>query len=128
MRKHFTIDRSKWYRGGAVYMKGRGLGQDPMLENPAGGMCCLGQIAEQCGVSRRGRDYYYPRAIEEHQKAIPLLADAEGTSDLALEAAEINDSTSISDRTREARLKRLFADQGITLTFVGRTPRKRETR
>lgn len=122
----FTIDRSKWIRGydASPY--------PTSLLNPAGHMCCLGFCLRAYGLEEadiKGKPT--PEDVENDRKSLPEEAawllqarnnvlcgstgrDSSVTQDLIV----INDSKDFGDAEREARLTKLFAKQGIEVTFV----------
>lgn len=92
-------------------------------------MCCLGFVAEQCGVSRKellGATYPY----KLRRSAPPLLAynyesnTPHGVvtlwrdSELSGTAAQINDSHGLTDSEREEKLILWFENHGLELIFV----------
>lgn len=129
IKKNFTIDRSFWVRGGQS-REGQTMGASS-LRNEKGNACCLGHIANQCGVPWEAMvNASLPNDLRLAIR--PLLygvligygapIDSEDmlpNSNIANEAARINDNSDISDVTREAALTTLFLKSGITLTFHG---------
>lgn len=130
MTYKFTINRDTWLRGEP---------DDSFLLRDDGFMCCLGQIAEQCGVPR---DHLLNMDIpagllgsDEFNLAphpvIGMLAEKASAADihimniwfrnttLAHDAMTINDSYNYSDVERESRLIKLFAKHNIELEFIG---------
>lgn len=118
--KTFVIDRTRWVRGGR--------GGDTRMLNFQGNMCCLGQVARQCGFSA---DQLYDRStpvdvvVDADTKPSGFLTRAtrygpKGTR-LARAAIIINDAWGLSDCEREARLSRLFKAHGYALKFKGGT-------
>lgn len=113
----FTINRDLWLRGTGTGMLYNG--------QPRQCMCCLGQIGEQCGVSREAmRDVGLPSHLNDPSPwpngMRGMFPDEDG--DMEQEAAAINDDARITDTIREAQLRRLFADHEITLAFVDGLP------
>lgn len=110
----FTIDRTKWYRGKTATASALLRPQDGM-------MCCLGQMALQCG--------YTPEQIESitEPNAFPtvekdlfpsyILNDGHQTQ-TCVRMMDINDRRDISDSEREERLKNEVAQFGDELEFV----------
>lgn len=126
-RRHFTIDRSFWRRGASrLDLRPHGYTE---LHNKLGNACCLGHIAQQCGVtwaeltgttmpgelSVASRAFLYGVLIDNKLDESDRLPNP----DIAAVAASINDSITISDEVREAEITALFAESGITLTFHG---------
>jgi len=134
MNKNFTVDRSFWHRGGwRLDSDSQRLGHGgAALRNDEGNACCLGHIANQCGLPWSELDgVELPGDLRSTSKP-PLygvlidfeseeLTDTENTpnSDLVNEAAGINDNSKISDSEREEKLTELFLKSGIALTFHG---------
>lgn len=118
--KTITIDRSKWNRGGGKYSKILGV---TSLLSPKGGMCCLGFICNQAGVPKEHMlNKEMPGRV--HHKRVPrCLVSNKMNSDLAIDASTINDYEDMAENTREAKIKKLFADH-FNIVFVGKTPRK----
>lgn len=100
--KELVIDRARW-------------GQGKLKRFDNGKMCCLGFLSLACGVPEA-------RILN---KAFPCSTWAEeyGVNkefvDRAEPAAGINDSTTKSYTQKEFELIDLFADNGITLSFIG---------
>jgi hypothetical protein len=110
-RFSFTIDRSKWFRGGKP--------EDSRLLRDDGKQCCVGFYLEACGVPRKHllRANYFPR---DTTPTVPAGADWLMVSRDAGEASVyvVNDAPGYSEEKRESLLTKLFADQGIDVTFV----------
>jgi hypothetical protein len=120
----FVVQRSKWLRG-----KEDGT----VLLDQHGCMCCLGFVAKQCGVTDYNLlDSGLPSSMglsegdEDAQRIGGVLLTPQRYSsspgswrdaDLVEVAVEINDSTTLTDDEREARLTALFAKHGYTLRF-----------
>jgi len=108
----FKIDRRKWYRG-------KGDAESKLLRGEDGKMCCLGQVALQCGIpSWEILNVLAPGGIS--QKYIGKLPDWIAgviTPDSAVPAMRINDSENLGDKRREVRLKATFKRNGDTITF-----------
>lgn len=118
----YTIDRTKWLRGEGSMVS------DLLRED--GKMCCLGQIAKQCGLKPKElRNTASPMSLdqkpaEKFRKALPWLlkvdkvdAEFENTHICGV-AMEVNDREKLSDAKREARLTAIFAKRGIELEFI----------
>jgi hypothetical protein len=93
--------------------------------NEQGFMCCLGQVALQCGLKREDifkrnepRDTKimcnYLTSLVEREDSIVLENSA-----LAVLAMNINDDQMFSHKEREQKLKELFSENNIDLQFVG---------
>ena len=129
-KKTITIDRSKWCRGNRFAggeFDGAGVDDTALLTN-AKTMCCLGFFCHQSGVPNKDLMLNgTPEAIPaKYHKMVTALVDTDGSpsdSSFSNAAMEINDSTRIDEKTREMRLKKLFAEYNYRIVFVGRTPR-----
>lgn len=111
--KELVIDRAMWGQG--VLFR-----QEPDdMAGPKGSMCCLGWLSRACGVS--DKDMYYMGYPSSTWVSVPVefTRGAIGLrSSTALQAANINDGNkSLPDK--EAELIKLFAENGIALSFVG---------
>ena len=109
----FVVDRKTWYRG-----KGS---EGSRLLDSSGQRCCLGFVAEQCGIGDEDLlgspdiiGVSYPAVVNFPEW---LYKDGE-TADAGF-VYEVNDSCSISDEKRERMLKRVFAQAGDEIQFVG---------
>lgn len=113
--KKFTVRRSKWRRGGPHYSeKNKGT---TFLLNEEGYMCCLGFACNQiCRIPmEKLLNNSYPWEVANSNTT---FVDSEGNSpDFVKKAVNINDNEKISNKVREARLTKLFADNGIKVTF-----------
>jgi len=125
----FTIDRATWRCGQEGDFK-RGKG-DTALLNKEGYMCCLGQIARQCGFDdEQLMDTAGPDGIETGEVTGFLRQhdiDDDGgyryvlNTRLAADAMDINDDKDLTHEQRETKLKALFAQEGYEIKFVGRS-------
>jgi hypothetical protein len=116
--KSFTVRRKKWARGG--------INGEAALLNDEGCMCCLGFAA--CQISRIPKTILFdegePNGVYKSNSFLTVLEKLEDDStevsnnDLANRAMAINDDTDISDKMREAKLKRLFRKHKIIINFV----------
>lgn len=100
------IDRSKW-------------GRHAML-NIRYNMCCLGFLAKACGY-KDGQLVGRSAPYAEWTKVPKAFRNTpSGLATAALdEAISINDSVTISAPNKETQLIKLFADNGIKLSFTG---------
>ena len=119
------IDRSKWNRA----MPGKSVA-DTMgavkLLNEAGNMCCLGFVSKSLGLKDEHiRDRAYPQSTMQEIKHLTAFNSYNIIKDttLSCRAAGINDDRTLSPQMKEQRLKNLFLEHDIKLTFVGRTPK-----
>jgi hypothetical protein len=115
MTDTFVIKRSKWLRGERYSV---------LLRHDDKKMCCLGQIADQCGVPTiHILDTTTPRKISPifHDRIDFLIKKSDNfnplNSELASSAMDINDDLNITDDEREEQLILLFAANGKTLVF-----------
>ena len=110
-----VIDRSKWGAGG--------------LLNDDGKMCCLGFASKACGASEDeiGGLAFPPHSFVGKYNMPPWMCCNEKCTDTRCRpaavlghaaAAGINDS-SIPESEKEERLAKLFAANGIELSFIG---------
>jgi len=127
-KKSFTIDRSFWRRG-AGRLDSEGINSPhgrTELRNKNGNACCLGHIAQQCGVTWSAlTGVSLPSGLFGASRALldgvltDSLFDKLPNPKIVVMAAGINDSSAISDAEREEKLAELFAKSGIALTFHG---------
>lgn len=115
-----TIDRSKWRKGGENFDHVQGLTK---LLNKEGYMCCLGFDALASGIPREvilGRDTPAD-IVNETEHHVPddyeitRLCSTHGMPDnsQAVNAAmDANDEYKISEKTREARVRKALIDLG----------------
>lgn len=108
--KELVIDRAMWGQG--VLFR-----QEPDdMAGPKGSMCCLGWLSRACGVS--DKDMYYMGYPSSTWVSVPAEFTDAHAGRAARLAAGINDGNkSLPDK--EAELIKLFADNGIALSFVG---------
>jgi hypothetical protein len=111
--KKFVIKRSEWHRGGK-----ESLGTCQLL-NEQGNKCCLGFYALACGLEENQiKDvfYYTSCKVEPFIKdVIPneLWKDANNRNMFP----RVNDDKKISDKEREVKLTKMFADIGVEVLF-----------
>lgn len=118
----FKVDRSKWVCGDGGE-NGEGLGV-AMLENGYGFMCCLGHCERQLRP-RTNLRHHMPARLT-YRSDDPFQTMEHGScfdSDLAGQAAEINDDKLLTTARRESALKTLFKEHGHTISFYGKTVR-----
>lgn len=117
----FVIDKSKWRCGELSPESSCRLGEGyTELLNDKGYMCCLGQISLQLGCTKKEiHNLTYPSDVTKLSvKDNILVKDGECTN-LSDEAIDINDSTMLTIAEKEKRLTKLFAKEGVKLTFIG---------
>lgn len=119
----FEIDRETWHRG-----QGSNTSQ-LLLEN--GNKCCLGFYLKACGISdlviyNKGTPKMVANELEnsDEQSKIPswLLIPADRkrhyiNSDSCRALINYNDVSSTTDEEKEAKIKEVFAANGVTVTF-----------
>lgn len=113
----FTVDRKTWYRG-----KG---GIQSALLTEHGERCCIGFVGQQCGVVDKLMlgvpTIHYHQPMDGYLNAAQFPAwmtyEDHGSKDVD-EAYLVNDNRDISDLTREAKLKEIFARHGDELEFI----------
>ncbi len=111
----FKIDRRKWLRG-------EGSEDSKLLRKSDGLMCCLGQVALQCGIPIsciRERGAPDDVRYSQKRKFPDWILDgniAELNCDVGI-TMDTNDSIATTDAQKEAELKRLFKANGDTITF-----------
>ena len=124
MPKKVVIDRSKWLNAYTRYT----LGPSFLLDQN-GNMCCLGFVCVASGVPKED---LISKLTPLYIKTAPLaLSDASVAKDirgakytqLAKQAIEYNDESSLSKSGREKALRQIFAAEGTyELEFVGEYP------
>jgi hypothetical protein len=132
-KKSFVVDRSRWRSGRyGKYATGKlgvnGLASTFLLDEN-GSMCCLGFVAQQCGVPKKALlEANAPRVLDWVHKATttPALIQSDGFTETSLTktAIGINDNTKIDRKTREKRLKAVFKKHGYSIEFIGHYPKK----
>ncbi len=122
----FTVKRSEWLRG----VDGIETPDQSYLRSPFNcKKCCLGFYANACGfndeqITELGHleellDPGYGGPVPGQFKDLVHQSPSgyyNGT-DLEREIIRTNDTTSLTDEEREAKLKELFAKAGITINF-----------
>lgn len=120
----FVVQRSKWLRGN---------GEGSVLLDRHGCMCCLGFVANQCGMAADVLlDNATPACLRwdddaDMERIAGILAECTGVgaygddiwadSQLAVVAITLNDDAAISEAERETQLSALFAKHGYALRF-----------
>jgi hypothetical protein len=127
--KRFTIDRSKWACGDVKAKFGEDA-YTALLDPASGAMCCLGFYAASCGFAKKDLlDISFPSHILGFDKkpSLKWLTDVSGALSNQSCIAQLNDDETLSQNTREARIRAEFAKHNIEVEFVGRSPRARKT-
>jgi hypothetical protein len=119
--QEFTIDRKTW-------LQGEGSEASRLLRPEDNKRCCLGFYLESCGVSvRKLLDKKAPSDVNCSLKRGAWLLtgwnDREASHD-ASELMTINDCMGMYKRSREKRVRELFAGNGILVKFKGKYPKK----
>ncbi len=113
-----TIDRRRWRTGQeGEAMTGEGI---TVLLNDRGYMCCLGFLALAMGAKEE--QIYDVSEPDRIAMDLPLLQKSVGVSkcnsDFAASAIQINDKIEIDATEREDKIEKLFAKNGINVTFI----------
>jgi len=123
MIKKFIIDRKEWYPA-EVHRDVLKIGEGLLHTN--GRMCCLGVFLKANGIGvERMTDHYMPVDILEKfddKELCELMIHpnvSTDSSDFAMEAAHLNDYKKYDMAKREQEIIKLFAEQGIEVTFTG---------
>lgn len=119
MTRKLVIDRARWFRG-------KGADDSRLLRSCDGRMCCLGIYLEACGVPSDALENTPYPSTYRLRPFIPaeaqwlLARDSRNpTSSDAIDLATTNDRTSIKARTREERIRAMFAKHDVEVVFVG---------
>lgn len=99
----FTVSRAKWLRGEGVH-------NSFLLRPRDGKMCCLGQIAQQCG--------YTDEQLLDVRGPHSLKWDEMERSNETSAMMPTNDDTFSNDRVKETRLQEMATRAGFTLLFA----------
>lgn len=122
--KEFTVDVSKWCRGG--------INGDPSLLNEEGFMCCLGFLSKACGIEEYEMTCiadpenledeslfdFLPKELLEFKKMDDEESTYPSNTLLCQDLIDINDSKEITDHDRMSKLKYKFESIGIDIKFV----------
>lgn len=111
----FMVDRRTWYRG-------RG-NENSKLLRADGQRCCIGFVAQQCGVADDSMmDIGEVAGLKEddQQKFPSWMQPNRGTHEKnsVYGAYSDNDDSMIDDATREAHLIKRFKEQGDEIEFT----------
>lgn len=109
--KKFTVYRNKWLRGDAP---------KSMLRNGNGAKCCMGFLASGLGCIGITDKFFFNELAEKQRDKLPIALRPDGDNQdtlLADQIYEINDRCDISDKQREASLKRLFKKAEVIVVF-----------
>lgn len=120
--KVLTIERAKWRRGGDTPEKVAEFGETVLL-NDSGLMCCLGFDAHACGIPKKnllGVGNPSDLAAEDlvrhgsryAQMRLVRRVDRWVDNGAVLRAIKANDSRRLSERQREARIRRELKSLG----------------
>lgn len=130
--RDLVIDRSRRLRGDIF------SGEGSYLLDEQGRQCCLGFFLSSCRVPKdrlldeclpSGIGWWPKYATFEHDipKSAMWLVEEVGKEGQRVESffTSVNDDSSFLEPERERRIKALFAEYGVRVKFVGRTPRHR---
>ncbi len=118
-RFKFTVWRDSWYRGLCA--------NDSSLLREDGKRCCVGFYCQALGFDDEATRLcaYFPLADSAKENQTRALGWLVGSRELAADHDTrhgsvyfVNDDNTLSDRAREEYLTKLFAAQGIDVTFV----------
>lgn len=125
--KELKIDRAKWT---GVDRDIPGWRDDNALVTKDGRMCCLGFLGAACGITDKTmRDKGMPddlggRNNSKWPKAFRPSENEEYHTGPMWRAASLNDKPEMPLKEKERKLKLLFKENGIKLTFHGSAKRK----
>jgi len=111
-----VINRKTW---------GRGTGRGSLL-NIEGQKCCLGFLGRACGIPEDELlNLEMPHEVsadpKKNKKVWDYMFIVHGPdrdqTDVAGTLANVNDASSITDKQREHKIKRLFKSLGVEITF-----------
>ncbi len=115
----FVLNKAKWLRGDASISQ--------LHRHSDGKMCCVGQLAQQCGAQLESLTGRQTALALHNQGELPealswLVDDAEpdfaDDSRASIEVYGINDLSGLPDKTRIAQLRQIFARHGIEMEVV----------
>ena len=112
----FTVRRERWARGGK--------NGPSALRNLQGNQCCIGSVCRQLGASAKNLLGVHTagQLTMPPQKIKNVLLKRDGLVMIDRKWVDnaycVNDDTTISDKERESRLKRIFRRAGHTITFI----------
>lgn len=123
----FTIDRARWLNGRTMY------GENSYLLRVSDRlMCCLGFMAESCGVNTGSMEDVETvsciandldtRLPNELQFLVTTGGEpgyAWRDSHAAIELMKVNDDANLTPEEREERLISIFRSHGVEVRFVG---------
>jgi len=109
-----VIDRKQWLRG-------EGGHRSYLLRKSDRKMCCLGFFSLACGLREdQILGVVSPRDLLDSPTQMSFLFDDEGLSSSFVgdHLMATNDDPSLHDADREKNITRLFAENGIEVSFV----------
>lgn len=115
--KEFVVDRAVWLRG-------EGSENSRLLRRQDDKMCCLGIYLDACGIAaEKLEDQATPEDVDPSED-IPawlyrLTKDSKECTAKVWNLIDTNDDEDIPETEREAEVERLFANEGIKVTFTG---------
>ncbi len=115
-KRILKIDRRTWLRG-------EGPTASCLYRAGDGKKCCLGFAAMQlCGLTRSKLDAVqtpgHSGVRDKFAQKIPFLISKSDTSSVGYDLMLTNDSTILTDKDREAKIKEVFARHDIKVIFT----------
>lgn len=118
--KTLVINRARWARG-------ENDGMETALLGDGNRKCCLGFYAQQCGYTGMIRDLSDLTEISTCNFTGLTKSDGNATA-VHSRLLRTNDAIRISDKERETRISKIFAEIGVKVKFVGKYPKNKETK
>jgi hypothetical protein len=124
-RTEYTLDIAKWRCGGEGGDFGTAMGQcRTRMKNEKGFMCCLGQFAEQAGVTINNPAWLNPLDVAQKHglydtnfvQEAPADLGGFQTTPLTDTLIRINDQRDTTIREKVMALTQALAEEGTTLT------------
>ncbi len=115
-----VIDRARWLRGEGTENEGtKNVIGSCLLRTQDNKMCCLGFLALACGAQPQDiSNVGTPDGTRGVNWPHGIVDDFANTA-MTHQLMKINDTATLTDTQREARLKRRFAAMGIKVLFRG---------
>lgn len=127
----FTVYEDRWLCG-SIPHEGD---QSRLLSSQSDKMCCMGFLAEECGVpenARRDALYFSSCRIAPFDDLLPealrprlsngTYRDDRSHGDLASRIYHVNDDVTLRHDVRKKKLTELFAEAGVEVEFQEKTP------
>lgn len=119
--KKLVIDRKIWYRG-------KGSENSALVATTHNKMCCLGFLGTSCGFKKKDMLHIDTPANLSYKLGVSIAKWPDGVvnelgtfaanSKWTTQAMKINDNGEISDKMREAELKKHFKQIGYLISFI----------